>query len=167
MATTAHLILGNTEDAQFVYSDQMVFRIEHLKQHMERSRTEAGIQYGPTHNALLEIELFIRPETGNFTINKNLQTFFERLKSEEDYYYTILYDMKLTQKVTGSTQISSYDNGVVAKGYLIGIEEKYFEGEQSIQSALDSEHLTILIQLSQVSFLTNQQQTNKTIRIFA
>ncbi|MBQ0049058.1 MAG: hypothetical protein KBT12_02295 [Bacteroidales bacterium] len=168
MATTAHLILGNIEDAQFVFSEKMVFRIEHLDQHMERSRTDAGIQYGPTHNALLKIELFIRPDTNSLTIDKNLHIFFERLKSEEDFYYSILYNMTLVENpTTGCTAIGSYENGIVAKGYIIGVEEIYAEGEQSVQSALDSEHLSILIQLTQVSFLTNQEQTNKTIRIFA
>ena len=170
MATSyiSHLNLGNINDPAFNYASSKEFRILNLRQSMQRSRNEAGIQYGPTHGALLEMQLFLTPDITKSKFVQNIKPFFEHLKSDEEFYYTVLYNRILTSKTDKTPErIEKYDGGFVVKGYIIGIEEDYSETLLNNLTSIDCILLNIKIQISKLCYLGESEQNHKTIRIFA
>lgn len=163
-----HLILGDIKGADFTYSVETDYSISYLNQNMHRSRNDAGIQYGPTHDAMLEVKINIVPNTDTLKYDQLIKPFYERLNSDEEYYYSVLYNLVVSAKSEESVQkIQSYSNGFVARGYIVRIEEEYSDGKQNTLGAFDSILLTVKIQLTQVCFLGDSSANDKTIRIFA
>lgn len=163
-----HLILGDIDSFNYVYAADKEFRISELKQCMHRNRTEAGIQHSTTKGAFLDVRIDILPDPKTASYVQVLKPFYERLKSPEQYKYTVVYNRTLSvNEETARKSIASYDNGFVAKGYIVAIDEEYIEGVQSIQGGIDRISLNIKIQLSEICYLGDNHHNNKSIRIFA
>lgn len=160
---SGHLILGNFMDPNFVYKPNEEFLISDLKQSMLRSRDDAGVQYGPTHDAILDIVIELIANVNTSTFTKEIKPFFTSLDSGEEFYYTVLYNRTLTT----DNKISGYNNGFVAKGYIIAIDDIYEQAGQSLDGTLDRIQLAVKIHLTEMCFLGSKVQDNKTIRIFA
>lgn len=159
--------MGNLLDASFNYSENIEYRIAELKQNMRRSRTEAGIQYGSTHDAILEMKLYVVSESKSMLITQELSPFYQGLKSDDEYYFTVLYNREVAKKKAGKKEIKTHEGGFIAKGFVVAIDEEYDEDNLSVEGAYDRLLLTVRIQLSEVCYLGENNQNNKTIRIFA
>lgn len=163
-----HLILGDINSFSFMYSAEKEFRIADLTQDIHRKRNEVGLKHGTPQDAVLEIKFNIVPDAKNMTYDQVLKPFYERLKSNEQYSYTVLYNRVISfNDETQRNNISTYDNGFVAKGYITALEEEYTEGEQAQQESLDRILMTIKIRLTQICYLGDNSQNNKTARILA
>lgn len=88
--------------------------IQHFSYKCERSRNDAGFPYGNT----IPTELQFTVKLGSPNDEK---VFYQRMQQNELFDYTFIFNATFDQH----DRLSSYEDAMVAKGYVVDVKEDY------------------------------------------
>ena len=117
----------------------------------ERNCNSKGIPFGATINPVVGFTLRI-------TDDLKVKSFFSLLKSEDIVEFSFVFGITFDS----DSKISNYENAVVVRGYVVGIEQDYSYGassEGAFQKKLNVKFLALDVTYS-------GSQSNKTLDIF-
>ena len=109
--------------SSFTHGDCLT--VQHFSYQCLRKRDSSGVPYGPTAPSYLDF-------TVKISSGESAKVFFRRMQQYEAFSYSFLFNASFNDK----RRISAFEDAMVARGYLIEVEEAYenqagkTEGEQ-------------------------------------
>lgn len=96
------------------------FTVQEFHYDYGRRRDAMGRPYGPTESAYMDF-------TVKVSSDESAKVFFERMKENDPYAYSILFDVYFKNM----SQLSNYEDAMVARGYLVEVEEMFDKTPQA------------------------------------
>lgn len=96
------------------------FTVQEFHYDYGRRRDAMGRPYGPTESAYMDFTVRVSSDA-------SAKVFFERMKENDPYAYSILFDVYFKNM----SQMSNYEDAMVARGYLVEVEEMFDKTPQA------------------------------------
>ena len=127
------------------------FTVQHFSYECQRKRNDAGLPFGATLPAYLDFTVRIASgESG--------KVFVERMKLNGTFPYSFLFNASFN----GLRQLSEYQDAMVARGYVVDLEESY-DKAPGADGSTEQMLLHARLLLSKLSYLGRERVLDLTI----
>ena len=130
----------NMVDGNKNVAKEQCYTVEHFAYGCSRKRNDAGFPYGATTPS--ELVFTIKLETPN-----SGKEFYQRIKENELFCYTFLFNAEFS----AYGRLSSFDSALIAKGYMVDIEE-YYNNEEGADHFTSQILIKATLLLSSITF---------------
>lgn len=149
----AVLVMDDFLDNPMSVLKENCLTLQHFSYESEHDRKINGTTYGQSRPTILNIVVRV-------THPRHAKTFYHEMAARGHYHFSILFNVKFGD----SGRIASHENGMVADGYIVRIEEAYTTGKNP-KGEDEQMLLNVKILLRSITYI-GEQQNHQSVYVY-
>lgn len=147
----AFLVVGDVTEISLNVLLNHAFTVQQMRYSCHRQRNSQGLPYGQHLSDCMEL-------TVRVATNDNAKVFLDCMADNQPHAFSILYDVSFTKM----RRLSDYEDAMIARGYVVDVEEEYDKDPHS-DGLADQMLVRVSLLLSNLSYVGRTSKLNLTI----